>query len=93
MELQNTREVKVKMRVKAFALSVAGMWAACVLVVGLAHLFWPGYGGAFLDLVASIYPGFHPDDGLQGVMVGTIYAIVDGGIGGALLAWLYNRIS
>ena len=83
----------MKINVKALALTVGSLWATCVLIVGLAHLVWPSYGGAFLELVASIYPGLHPGDGLQAVIVGTLYAIVDGGIGGALVARLYNRIA
>jgi hypothetical protein len=82
----------MKMNIKAFALAVGGLWAACVLLLGLAHLVWPGYGVAFLDLVASLYPGFHPANGLGAVIVGTLYALVDGTVGGAVFAWLYNAL-
>lgn len=80
----------MKLNLKAFAMAGAGIWAACVFMVGLAHLIWPGYGGAFLDLASSIYPGFHPANGFGAVIVGTLYALLDGWIGGAAIAWLYN---
>jgi len=80
------------MNIRALALSFGSIWAASVLFVGLAHVVWPSYGGTFLDLTASIYPGFHPSNSLGAVIVGTLYAFVDGGVGGAIFAWLYNRL-
>jgi hypothetical protein len=81
----------MKLNVKALAIAVGGVWASCILLIGLAHLIWPGYGGAFLELTASIYPGFHPANGIGAVVVGTLVGLLDGAIGGAVIAWLYNR--
>ena len=53
----------------------------------------PRYGREFLELVASIYPGYKPRPKLSQVAVGTAYAVVDGAVGGALFAWLYNRLT
>ncbi len=92
MLLPLRKEVEMKLSVKALAITAGGIWGACVLLVGLAHLAWPGYGTAFLGLVASIYPGFHPDHGLAAVVIGTLYALLDGAIGGAVSAWLYNKV-
>ncbi len=83
----------MRMSIKGLSLAVGGVWAGSVLLVGLAHLVWPGYGTALLDLAASLYPGFHPADGLGAIIVGTLYALVDGAIGGAIFAWLYNRMA
>ncbi|MDH4260171.1 MAG: hypothetical protein OEW16_07685 [Gammaproteobacteria bacterium] len=80
----------MKMNIKALAIAIGVVWSACVLLVGVAHLVWPGYGVAFLDLVASIYPGFHPANGFVAMIVGALYALIDGAIGGAVIAWLYN---
>jgi hypothetical protein len=69
------------------------LWGAAILVVGLANLVWPTYGRAFLDLAASVYPGYHAGFGLGSVVVGTLYGLVDGAIGGAVFAWLYNSLA
>jgi hypothetical protein len=76
--------------VTALALTAGLLWGAAMLVVAGANLVWPGYGRAFLELVASIYPGYQPGAGLRSVVVGTLYALVDGVVGGAVFAWLYN---
>ncbi len=83
------------MRLNVIALSVtAGLfWGVAILVVAIANLVWPGYGGAFLELAASIYPGYDPGTGIASVITGTFYGLVDGAIGGAIFAWLYNLVS
>lgn len=80
----------MKLSLKALALSLGVLWGAVVFLVGVAHLIWPGYGVAMLELAASVYPGYVVG-GFGSVIVGTLYAFVDGAIGGAVFAWLYNR--
>jgi hypothetical protein len=62
-------------------------------VLGLANLAIPAYGSAFLQGVGSVYPGFYHARTFADVLVGTVYGSVDGALGGALLAWLYNSIA
>ena len=80
------------MRLNIAALSMASglLWGACMLVIAAANSIWPSYGQAFLQLSASIYPGYHPGTGMGSVITGTVYALVDGAIGGAVFGWLYN---
>ena len=80
------------MRLNIAALSMASglLWGGCILVVAAANLIWPNYGLVFLQLCASIYPGYHPGTGIGSVVTGTIYALVDGAVGGAIFVWLYN---
>ena len=80
----------MRLNVTAMAMAFGLIWAGCLLVVGAANLIWPGYGQALLQLCASIYPGYRPGTGIGSVVTGTLYALVDGGIGGAFFAWLYN---
>lgn len=80
----------MRLSVKAFSLAVSLLWAGCVLFTAVLNLIWPAYGGAFLDMVRSIYPGYAAMTGISAVIVGTLYALIDGAICGALLAWLYN---
>jgi len=77
---------------KGLGITLGVVWGAGVFCVAVAHLIWPGYGGAFLDFIASIYPGYHVG-GFGQAIVGTAYGALDGGVGGAVIAWLYNVAS
>jgi hypothetical protein len=80
----------MRLSLRGFALVSALLWGGAVLCTGLAHLASPSYGTNFLDWLASIYPGFHGARTLADVVVGLAYALVDGGLGGLVFAWLYN---
>ena len=83
------------MRINVIALSVtAGLFCgAAILIVASAHSIWQSYGGAFLELAASIYSGYDPGPGIGSIIIGTLYGLVDGVIGGAVFGWLYNFLS
>ena len=83
----------MRFNVTAFSLTVGLFWGAAMLVVGSANLMWPSYGRAFLELAASIYPGYHPGPGIGPLITATLYALVDGAIAGAVFGWLYNILS
>ena len=83
----------MKFNVTALASTSGVFWGGAVLVVALANLIWPSYGRAFLDLAASIYPGYRPGSGLGSVITGTLYGLVDGAVAGAVFAWLYNLVA
>ena len=83
----------MRFSVTALALTLGVFWGAAILIVALANLIWPSYGRAFLDLAASIYPGYRPGSGLGSVITGTLYALVDGAVAGAVIAWLYNMVA
>lgn len=80
------------MRLDAKALATAGalLTGGAILFFGVLNLMFPGYGAAALELAASVYPGYESSGGLGSVVVGTLYGLVDGAVGGWLLAWLYN---
>ena len=80
----------MKLSVKAFALTAAVIWGLAMLLVGIANLIWPAYGIEFLEVVSSIYPGYETGTGTTGVVISTIYGVVDAGIAGLIFAWLYN---
>jgi len=81
----------MKLDVKALAFAGAILWGACVLLMGVANLIWARYGVNFLAFLASFYPGYHADRNITQVLIVTLYAVVDGLIGGAVFGWLYNR--
>ena len=80
----------MKLNIKAFMLTSAILWAAAIFITGIANLICPGYGAAFLQVMASIYPGYDASSTIGSVIVGTLYAVVDGAIAGLVFAWLYN---
>ena len=80
----------MRIHITAFSLAVGLVWGAAILMVASVNLFIPTYGHAFLEWVASAYPGYYPGTGAFSLLVGTLYGWVDGMIAGALLAWIYN---
>jgi len=83
----------MKFNVTALALTASLLWGGAVLLVGLGNMIWPDYGSTFLQLMASIYPGYHPGNGMGSVIAGTVYAMIDGAIGGMIFGWLYNWLA
>lgn len=86
----------MKLSVKAMAISVGLTWGILVmLLTGLANYVSSAYayGQSFLEVMASLYPGYDPVLSLREVMVGTVYGLVDGAVAGAVFAWIYNRFA
>lgn len=83
----------MKLSVKGLALASGLLWGGCILLVGIVNLGVASYGAAFLQWASSFYPGFHNSRTFVDVLVGTGYGLVDGGIGGAIFAWIYNVFS
>ena len=82
----------MQLSVKGFALACGITYAAAMFVGGVMALIWPDWGARFMELAGMLYPGvegvaFGP------VVVATLYALVDGAVFGAVLAWLYNRFA
>lgn len=81
----------MRLSVRGVALASAVLWGILAMfVTGIANLIWPSYGQGFLNMMASIYPGFRGTPSLGRVLVGALYGLVDGAVGGAIFAWLYN---
>ena len=80
----------MKLNIKAFMWTCSIIWAAVILITGIANLIWSGYGVMLLQLMASVYPGYDASRTIGSLIVGTLYAVVDGAIFGLVFAWLYN---
>ena len=80
----------MKLSIKALAITGAILWGGSILLLGVANMIWPTYGVAFLQLVASIYPGYHATGTFGSVIVATLYGVLDGAVGGFLFGWIYN---
>jgi hypothetical protein len=83
----------MKLNLKALALSIAILWGFAVLIVGAANLIWPAYGVAFLQMIASVYPGYHANGSFGDLIVGVLYALVDALVGSLVFGWLYNSFA
>jgi heme O synthase-like polyprenyltransferase len=81
----------MKINTKALALASATLWGLVMLLVSLVNLIWGNYGQQFLQIMSSVYPGYHARRSVAEIVVGTLYGAVDGLIGGAVFSWLYNR--
>ena len=83
----------MKFSIKGLALASGILWGVAMLGMGLANLIWGSYGQQFLQMMASVYPGYHATRSVAEVVAGTLYGAVDGFIGGAVFAWLYNQFA
>jgi len=78
----NARRVDGKALGKATGL----LWAGAVVVLGLTAR--RGWGEEWRDLLSDVYLGY--DSTNRGLVLGAVWAFVDGFVGASLLAWLYN---
>jgi hypothetical protein len=82
----------MKFDVIRFGCAVASIWGLFVLGVGTANFFFPTYGVEFMKVIDSIYPGYHLGEwGFGGVIVATLYAILDAWVIGVIFALIYNK--
>ena len=79
-----------KLDVKALALSLGIVWGACLLIMGLiASVF--DWGVTFIALMSTLYVGYNAS--FLGAIIGGIWGFFDAGIGGLVIALLYNKLS
>lgn len=82
----------MRLSVKALAIAGALTWGLAVFLGGITAFLAPDWGLRYMELLGAIYPG------VEGVTFGsliiaTLYALVDGAIGCAVFAWIYNRFA
>lgn len=79
-----------KLDVKALGLAFGILWGVGIFLLGLAAWLL-NWGNQWVGLIGSGYIGFNAS--FAGSIIGGIWAFLDGLIGGALLAWLYNKLA
>lgn len=82
----------MKLNTKALAITSSLLWGGAVLTVGLINLAKPSYGRRFLEMIGSVYPGYHANREIRDLATGTAYALLDGAVGGAVIAGVYNSV-
>ncbi|MFQ5816756.1 MAG: hypothetical protein ACE5H2_02220 [Terriglobia bacterium] len=84
----------MKFNLKALALTGALIWGIlAVFLCGIANLIWPAYAKGFLELLASVYPGYSGAASFGQVLIATGYGLVDGAVALLVFGWLYNKLS
>jgi hypothetical protein len=73
----------------AFGIAIGVVWAVGVLLGGLVAMI--GYGAVFVNALGTVYIGYSAS--IVGAIIGGIWALVDGFVAGALIAWVYNRFA
>lgn len=83
----------MRVSLKAITLSSAILWGFAMLFVGLVHMADSAYGGDFLRMMSSVYPGADTAPTLGRVLLGTIYGFVDGAVAGGIFGLLYSAFA
>lgn len=81
------------LNIKALTLTGGIVWCAAVLLAGILNLISGHYAVGFLKVMASLYPGYQASGSFGDILVGALYAFIDGAVAGLVVAWLYNRLS
>jgi len=80
----------VKLDIKAFGLSVGIVWGLAMFTLGLINTSGH-WGSGIVEVMSTLYIGYKPT--VLGSIIGGIWGFLDAGIGGVVVAWLYNKIA
>ena len=79
----------MKLNVKAFGLTLGIVWAVSAFGMGISAMT-SGYGAKFVEVLGTVYIGYRAT--FPGSLAGAVWAFFDAGIGGVIIAWLYNKL-
>ena len=79
----------MKLNIKVFALTCSLFWGVALFMLTWWIILLDGATGD-ITFIGRIYRGY--DISAMGSLIGLAYALVDGLIGGAIFAWLYNML-
>ena len=79
----------MKLHVKAFALTCGIVWGVGLFILTWWVMAFDGATGA-PTFIGQVYRGYSISP--LGSLIGLLWAFVDGWVGGAIFAWLYNVI-
>ena len=80
----------MKLSIKAMIIAGALFKAAAFLFISLMNLVLRPYGGAYLAMLSSLYPGYDPVNVPVALFLGTAYSLLAGALAGLLFGGLYN---
>lgn len=79
-----------KLDVKAFGLSIGITWGSAMFLLGVLDIFTV-WGDGIGAVMATLYLGYSPT--LLGSIIGGVWGFFDAGVGGMVVAWLYNKLA
>jgi hypothetical protein len=79
----------MKLDVRAFALTSGLLWGVGLFLLTLWIMAFEGATGE-VTLIGRVYRGYSISP--VGSVFGLVWGLLDGAIGGAAFAWLYNRL-
>ena len=80
----------MKLSIKALIIAGALFKATAFLFISFMNLILRPYGGAYLALLSSLYPGYDPINVPIALILGTIYSLIAGAFAGLLFGCVYN---
>jgi hypothetical protein len=80
----------MKLNVKAFALTCGIIWGLGLFFITWWVIFFEGMAGDILP-IGYVYRGYCVS--VSGSFIGLAWGLIDGIIGGAIFAWLYNTLT
>ncbi len=80
----------MKLNVKAFALACGLIWGFGVFLLTWWIIAFDGATGE-ITFLGRVYRGYNISP--AGSVIGLIWTLADGAIGGAIFAWLYNLLA
>ena len=81
-----------RLSARGLAITSALIWGGGVCLVSIVNTFNSDYGGLFLHVLRSVYPGYNADASVVSIVIVTLYALLDGFVLGLLIAWIYNLV-
>ncbi len=80
----------MKLNIKAFALACGLLWGLGLFFTTWWIILFEGSSGE-ITLIGKLYRGYSITP--AGSIIGLIWGLLDGLIGGAIFAWLYNFLT
>jgi hypothetical protein len=80
----------MKLSLRAMVIAGALFKVIAFLFISLMNLILRPYGGAYLAMLSSLYPGYDPVNLPIAILIGSFYSFVAGALAGLLFGCLYN---
>ena len=80
----------MKLSLRAMIIAGALFETVVFLFISVMNLVLRPYGGAYLAILTSLYPGYDPVNWPIAIIIGTLYSLLAGGVAGFLFGYFYN---